>query len=786
VNVQALWFRKNAWTERTSREWCEEHDFKVDSPQHTNEHWIWRQAELVEGAVYRTIADDFPEGVSATVMQEEEDEKMDKKIKSGSQSKDSPFTFILSTEDKDRDGDIIRQNGIKTSDFKKNPIALYQHDHRQPIGVWENIRLEGKKLLADLKLAAEGTSELIDTIRKLIEQRIIRAVSIGFMVEEAKPLDEKDPWGGYEFIKTSLLEASLVSVPANQNALRAKAAKIVPDSLKGILMPEAKEGSKMRAQKIADGKSKSARKGLALDGNTSAMKGKTPMNIAERIRAKEERLVAVKDRLTELKNLIEEDEDYELNEDEETEIDTLKGEQESIIKSIETMKGIMSSLAAKAQPVRAGSQKASVPAKAEVKEKGGSLLVKTIAVHLIAHMTKSTIIDTMESMYGDDERVKAVSKVYGNPRRLMQKAAVDAADTTTVGWAAELVRDDMRGFLEELRAVSVYAQLLASPGAQSLDFGGSNTVTIPRRNRAAQSGGAAAGLSAAAHLGSQMGGAWVGEGGVIPVKNMALTSQTLSRYKLAVIAAMTNEILDQSVPNIEGIIRSAILEDTALAVDGALLDGMPAVAGVRPASPFAGAPNQASLGSTAANIINDLKYLLSILSSINGANPVLIMNSNRLLGLSTVTTAAGNFMFRDEIASGRLMGIPVLASTTVNPATVGIIDAGSFVGANDAPAFAISDQATLTMANADGTAPTQAGDKTDHTGGAIGTPEQVHPDGGIIVTGNAAGAPAGASVAGYMAQSMFQQYQTAIRMVMPASWGMIRAGSAGYVTGVAW
>ena len=65
----------------------------------------------------------------------------------------------------------------------------------------------------------------------------------------------------------------------------------------------------------------------------------------------------------------------------------------------------------------------------------------------------------------------------------------------------------------------------------------------------------------------------------------------------------------------------------------------------------------------AADIITDLKVLFAAMQAARvGANPVIIMNSIRLLGLSTVTTAAGGFMFRDEIAAGRLLGVPVIAA----------------------------------------------------------------------------------------------------------------------------
>ena len=428
------------------------------------------------------------------------------------------------------------------------------------------------------------------------------------------------------------------------------------------------------------------------------------------------------------------------------------------------MQKIEAGLAAKSKPVSAASAPvARTPAKAAVKEKGGSLLIKNIAVAVIAKMTDTPQAEVMAQMYGDDERVKAVSKSYGTTMTRLVKDATSAATTTDPDWASDLVRSDIRGFMEELCQVSVYGALYTNAASMSLEFGGANSVTIPRRDRTDQSNGNATGLAAAAQLGQQMGGAFVGENGVIPVKQAKLTSAVMNRYKMAVISAFTTELLEQSTPNIEAIIRTSILEDTALALDGAFLDGRAAVGGVRPASAFNSAATQAGTsGGTATAVITDLKYLLGRMSSINGASPVLIMNSNRLLGLSTITTAAGGFMFRDEIAAGRLLGIPVIASTTVADTVVGIIDAGSMALANDAPRFAVSDQATLTMASSDDQTPTQAMDAA----GAVGPEEQVLPGSGI----NVAQQPAlPAAAAGYEAQSLFQTYSQAVRMVMPTS-----------------
>jgi len=132
------------------------------------------------------------------------------------------------------------------------------------------------------------------------------------------------------------------------------------------------------------------------------------------------------------------------------------------------------------------------------------------------------------------------------------------------------------------------------------------------------------------------------------------------------------------------------------------------------------------------------------------------------------------------------MGIPVIASTHVPAASVMIVDADSFVSASGTPEFKLSDQTVLTMANADDTAPTQAGADNDFTAGDLGTAEQVPPKGGIIVGGDGTGAPAGTSMTNYQAMSMYQQDAVALRMIMPLSWGTIRTGSVAALSGVAW
>jgi HK97 family phage prohead protease len=138
-------------------------------------------------------------------------------FKAGHQSSADPFDFVLSDESVDRMGDVIRADGWDLDSFRKSPVALYGHNHDiPPIGVWENVRVEGKRLLGTLRPAKSGTSEFIDTIRSLIEQRILRAVSVGFQPLEA---ESRKSGGGFDFIKSQLHEVSVVAVGANPNAL---------------------------------------------------------------------------------------------------------------------------------------------------------------------------------------------------------------------------------------------------------------------------------------------------------------------------------------------------------------------------------------------------------------------------------------------------------------------------------------------------------------------------------------------------------------------------------------
>lgn len=177
------------------------------------------------------------------------------------------YEFIASDETVDRYGDVIRISGWDLASYKKNPIVLFGHDKSNPVGIAPKVWIESKKLMIGIKLADEGTSPFIDTLRKLVEQKIIRAVSVGFLpTVEPKYIRDasNDRITGMEFIGQELLENSLVTVPANPAAL---------STAKSMGIPE-KHIERVFAPKPAGASAHMARQRAVLDMTRLGVSGK--------------------------------------------------------------------------------------------------------------------------------------------------------------------------------------------------------------------------------------------------------------------------------------------------------------------------------------------------------------------------------------------------------------------------------------------------------------------------------------------------------------------------------
>lgn len=653
------------------------------------------------------------------------------RVKSGQQSADDPMEFILSTESVDRDGDILVQSGWDLKSFRKNPIALFGHNHGNPIGTWSGVRISGKQLIGRLTLAKQGTSQVVDEVRSLIEQRILRTVSVGFSSSDAAPIDEDNPWGGIKFSKMELHEASIVAVPANPEAVSLAKSLGISEETRTLVFRSTNTVSGVKDRKTTS-------RSLSAAPSNPKSKG-SPMKIGDKIVAASEHLEKLRDQVADIVKAAD-DEGRDLHDEETDQIGALEGEIESAEKSLNGLKSAEKALAHRTQK-QTTTKPNLAPAVAKANEKASDLIFKMAHVQLRSFVEKKSPEVIVNERYGHDERVGAV-----------MKSASTVAYTNVAGWAQELTDTAVRGFIDELKPVSIYGALAAAGVA--IPFGNDNAVTMPRRTGP-----------------NQVPGSFVGEGNSIPVKQGQFGSVTFNRYKAAVITAFSKELTRVSNPQIESLMRDAILLDTGMMLDSVLMDpSNSAIAGIRPASPWFGSASQVSAGDTLENILADIRFLFSTLSDANaGRNPRIVMNPARLTGLSMLTNANGSFVFRDEIAQGRLMGVQLIVSTNCPPTEVYIIDAPDFGTAFGTPEFEASEQATLVMLNDDGTDPTMADTNAINAAGSV----HVSDAAGVV------GGPA-------QVRSMFQTWETALRMVMPVSWGMMREGTVAHVSGVTW
>jgi hypothetical protein len=136
-------------------------------------------------------------------------------------------TFVLTDESLNNFGFWLPLSGAVLDQFKKNPIMLWMHnrawrgtkDEILPIGYWDNIRIEGKKLLADAIF--DDNDEFASAIGDKVENNFLRMASCGIRVIETSQ-DPKwlKPGQTCETpIKWTLKEGSICDIGANDNAL---------------------------------------------------------------------------------------------------------------------------------------------------------------------------------------------------------------------------------------------------------------------------------------------------------------------------------------------------------------------------------------------------------------------------------------------------------------------------------------------------------------------------------------------------------------------------------------
>jgi HK97 family phage prohead protease len=128
--------------------------------------------------------------------------------------------FVISTAAVDRYGDTVAVDGWKVLNFRKNPVVLWMHDNNMlPVGKASNIRVEDGALKARVEFTPESLVRYNDIVFTMLKSGFLSATSVGFIPLKYNFVDDPQRRFGIDFLEQELLEFSIVTVPANAEAL---------------------------------------------------------------------------------------------------------------------------------------------------------------------------------------------------------------------------------------------------------------------------------------------------------------------------------------------------------------------------------------------------------------------------------------------------------------------------------------------------------------------------------------------------------------------------------------
>ena len=134
----------------------------------------------------------------------------------------------ISTTSLDRGKDIMLPKGLDETNYRKNPVVLFNHNKDLIVGKNLWLKKESDGVLAKTQFA---NTPFADDIYILNKEGCLNAWSIGFMPRKWDYDQEK---GTTTYTDWELFEYSSVSVPMNQDAVNAAKTMVKSDMAKGL------------------------------------------------------------------------------------------------------------------------------------------------------------------------------------------------------------------------------------------------------------------------------------------------------------------------------------------------------------------------------------------------------------------------------------------------------------------------------------------------------------------------------------------------------------------------
>ena len=566
---------------------------------------------------------------------------------------------IATTPTPDRLGDIVEPLGVKY----KNPLPLLlYHQHDKPVG---QVRLDtptDKGITFEAIIPKiEDAGPLRDRVEEAwqsIKAGLLAGLSIGFKTIEKAFMKE----GGIRFIKSEVLELSLVCVPANSEC-----------SIQVIRSLDQAASGQTSTSGVTEKRSTQGTKDMK--------------SISEQISALENSRAAKSARMEDImqKSM---GEDRAPDDAEKEEFDELEDEVKDIDGSLRRLHAIEKLRQEKAEPIDEkkngkGSGKSFYGQNGQhgrgPEPEPGIQFARICRVKAISYLTHRDPISLAEKMYGHD-------------RVVVDHVKADVVGGTTDGptWASPLIQQDgpFADFVEFLRPQTIIGRI---PGLRRVPF---------RVGLVGQTSGGE--------------GYWVGESQPKPLTKFDFARRTLTPLKVANIAVLSEELVRDSSPSADTIVRDQLAAALQQRLDIDFIDpAQTADPGVAPASILNGITAIGSTGNAIASIRADILAIVGAFVADNNppTSGVWIMRSLSALGLSMLQNPLGQPEFPTvNINGGTLFGMPVITSQHVPDGTVALINAGDIYIADEGGVNVdVSREASLQMDSAPTNTPNALG-----------------------------------------------------------------------------
>lgn len=574
---------------------------------------------------------------------------------------------VATTPEPDRVGDIVEPMGIE---FRNPSPLLWQHRTSEPVGTvtFSQPTKDGMKFQAKLpKIVEPGRlKERVDEAWQSIKHGLVKAVSIGFRALETSYMKETD---GLRFIRTEILELSLVTIPANHQA--------TIDQIKAIDLATRvatdPDTDTLAAPGLQVTKSPGATGRVQL---LPAKEARAMKPIQEQIATSEATRAAKAALMLEMMNKASEA-GVTLDSAQSEEYDTLEQEVADLDAHLRRLYALEKANKSAARPVNGNGSREASESRALVPANGNGAMVieheplpvrNAVRVSVKANVPPGTSFTryAMALAASKGNRWEAINLARANKHwhdqtpeveqmlevdiPVLMKAAVGPGITTDSVWAGPLVTFTVVAdeFIELLRPATIVGRI---PGLRRVPF----NIQMPRTT-----------------AGTSMG--WVGEQAPKPVSNMAFDTVTLRWAKAAGIVVLTEELVRFSNPSAESVVRADMIAAMAQFLDRQFVDPtVAAVTNVSPASITNGVSAVVATGVTAAAFFTDVRTMMAnfFAANLSTAGGVWIMTQTQALALSLIQNTLGQNVFPTITATGgTLLGYPVIASENI-PATGG-------------------------------------------------------------------------------------------------------------------